>query len=147
MTSFSHCLFSRNIFAYTFSNIEGAKNVFWPWLSLPREWVVWLWYYLVNLLIYGLPFHLAMAPSQCLMEIGRDNDLSTLYPICRFACCQRMLKAFLGPGYVSSKDDIVLTMTLLGKFACIYIYIYIYIYICIYIHNIDRYIHIYIYYT
>ena len=59
--------------------------------------------------------------------IRRDGGLSTLCHSCRFACQQRVLKTFPGPGYFHS-DWFSLTVTFTGKF----VYIYIYIYICIY---------------
>ena len=40
---------------------------------------------------------------------------------CEFACQQRVLKTFPGPGYFHSDDGVV--------YAYIYIYMYIYIYI------------------
>ena len=38
---------------------------------------------------------------------GRDGGSSTLYHSCRFACQQRVLKTFLGPGYIRSEDGVV----------------------------------------
>ena len=53
--------------------------------------------------------------------IGRDGGLSTLCNSCGFACQQRVLKTFPGPGYWG-----ILTMAFTGKFVYIYIYIYIF---------------------
>ena len=53
------------------------------------------------------PFYLATTQSQYLMVIGRDGGLSTLCHSCGFACQQRVLKTFPGPGYPYSKDGIV----------------------------------------
>ena len=39
--------------------------------------------------------------------IGRDGGLSTLYHSCEFACQQRVLKTFPGPGYLRSEDAVV----------------------------------------
>ena len=39
--------------------------------------------------------------------IGRDGGLSTLCHSCGFACQQRVLKTFPGPGYLHSKDGVV----------------------------------------
>ena len=39
--------------------------------------------------------------------IGRDGGLSTLCHSCGFACQQRVLKTFPGPGYLRSKDGVV----------------------------------------
>ena len=42
-----------------------------------------------------------------LRVVGRDGGLSTLCHSCRFACQQRVLKTFPGPGYLHSKDGVV----------------------------------------
>ena len=39
--------------------------------------------------------------------IGRDGGLSTLCHSCGFACQQRVLKTFPGPGYLHSEDGVV----------------------------------------
>ena len=39
--------------------------------------------------------------------IGRDGGLSTLCHSCGFACQQRVLKTFPGPGYLRSEDGVV----------------------------------------
>ena len=39
--------------------------------------------------------------------IGRDGGLSTLCHSCGFACKQRVLKTFSGPGYLHSGDGVV----------------------------------------
>ena len=39
--------------------------------------------------------------------IGRDGGLSTLCHGCEFACQQRVLKTFPGPGYLHSEDEVV----------------------------------------
>ena len=39
--------------------------------------------------------------------IGRDGGLSTLCHSCGFACQQRVLKTFPGPGYLRSEDEVV----------------------------------------
>ena len=69
--------------------------------------LVCLWHFLVNLYIwltisscYGsLPLALGLR--------GRDGGLSTLCHSCGFACQQRVLKTFLGPGYLCSGDGLV----------------------------------------
>ena len=38
---------------------------------------------------------------------GRDSRLSTLCHSCGFACQQRVLKTFSGPGYLHSEDGVV----------------------------------------
>ena len=42
-----------------------------------------------------------------LASIGRDDGLSTLCHSCRFACQQRVLKTFPGPGYLRFGDGVV----------------------------------------
>ena len=39
--------------------------------------------------------------------IGRDGGLSTLCHSCGFACQQRVLKTFPGPGYLRSEDGVI----------------------------------------
>ena len=39
--------------------------------------------------------------------IGRDGGLNTLRHSCGFACQQRVLKTFPGPGYLHSEDGVV----------------------------------------
>ena len=83
------------------------------------------------------------------MLIGRDGGFSTLCHSCGFACQQRVLKTFPGPGYFRSNDRIDwLWHLMVNLYVYIYIYnIYIYI-VCIYLHiciNIYIYICIYIY--
>ena len=41
------------------------------------------------------------------------GGLSTLSYICGFACQQRVYKMFLGPGYLCSKDGVVLPWNVL----------------------------------
>ena len=73
--------------------------------------------------------------------IRRDGGLNTLCHSCRFACQQRVLKTFPGPGYLRCEDGVV-WLWHLRIYLCVYVYIYIYIYIYIFIFI---YIHIYIY--
>ena len=87
---------------------QGVLKTFpGPGILHSEDGVVWLWHFLVNLHIYGSPFYPAVAQSQCLMTNGRDSDLSTLFHSWRFACQQRLLKIFPGPGYLFSKDRVV----------------------------------------
>ena len=73
--------------------------------------------------IYSSPFQLATTQSLCLMVIGRDGGLSTLCHSCGFACQDRVLKTFPGPGYLCFGDGVWhVTMTFLCKFGWIYIY-------------------------
>ena len=57
--------------------------------------------------MYGSPFYLATAQSQCLMGIGRVSGLSTLCHSCGSACQKRVLKTIPGPGYLHAKDGLV----------------------------------------
>ena len=58
--------------------------------------------------MHGSPFYPTTTQSQCLMAIGRDSRrLSTLRHSCGFACQQRGLKTFPGPGHLGSQDDVV----------------------------------------
>ena len=45
--------------------------------------------------------------SLALELIGRDGSLSTLCRSCGFACQQRVLKTFPGPGYLRRQDGVV----------------------------------------
>ena len=72
---------------------------------------------------WGLPVNLCilLTISSCygsisltLGLIGRDGGLSTLYHSCGYACQQRVLKTFPGPGYLHSEDGGVLTMAFIG---------------------------------
>ena len=53
----------------------------------------------------------------------REGGLSTLCHSCGFACQQRVLKTFPGPGYLHSEDGVV---WLWHSLVNLYIYIYIY---------------------
>ena len=87
---------------------EGAKSVSWPWLSPLRGWgsltmaftgkFVYIWLTISS--CYG-------SISLALELIGRDGGLSTLCHCCGFACQQRVLKTFPGPGYLHSEDGVV----------------------------------------
>ena len=76
---------------------------------------------LVNLDIRR-PFHLATAQFQYLMVIGRDVVLSTLCHSCGFACQQRVLKTFPGPGHLRSEDGVWSDYDIIGKFGYICMY-------------------------
>ena len=56
--------------------------------------------YLALLTIY-------IIPPLTLGLIGRDGGLSTLYHGCGFACQQRVVKTFPGPGHLRSKGRLV----------------------------------------
>ena len=47
------------------------------------------------------------AQSQCLMVIGTDGGLSSLCHSCGFACQQKVLKTFPGPGYLRSENGVI----------------------------------------
>ena len=104
---------------------EGAKNVSWPWLSPLRRWGS------LTMALTGKFVYIWLTISSCcgsipltLGSIGRDGGLSTLCHSCRFACKQRMLKTFPGPGYIRSEDGLVwlwhLLVNLLHQYKCAY---------------------------
>ena len=72
-----------------------------------EDGIVWRWHPLVNLYIWLAIWSCCDSIPFALWLIGRDGGLSTLCPSCGFACQQRMLKTFLGPGYLHSKDGVV----------------------------------------
>ena len=69
--------------------------------------VVELWHLLVNLYIWLTISSCYVSIPLALGLIGRDGGLSTLCHSCRFAYQQRVLKMFLGPGYLCSEDRVV----------------------------------------
>ena len=68
--------------------------------------VVCLWHFLINLQIYGSPFYFATTESKCLVVTRRVGGLSTLCHSCVFLLQQRVVKTFLGPGYLCTEDGI-----------------------------------------
>ena len=61
----------------------------------------------MELCIYGSTFHFAMAQS---LFLKADKDgwwFEHLCHSCLFACQQRVLKTFPGPGYLLSEDGVV----------------------------------------
>ena len=64
-------------------------------------------YILVNLYIWLTISSCYGSIPLALGLIGRDGGLSTLCHSCRFACQQRVLKTFPGPGYLRSEDGVV----------------------------------------
>ena len=70
---------------------------------------VWIWHLLVNLYIWLTISSCYYSISLALVLIGRDGDsgLSTLCHSCEFACQQRALKTFPGPGYLHLEDGVV----------------------------------------
>ena len=86
---------------------ERVKIISWDWLFLLPGYDSWLWHFMVILYAwftisscYGL-FRLPLE------LIGSENNFSTLYHSCGFACHQRVLKTFSGPGYFHSEDWVV----------------------------------------
>ena len=78
-----------------------------PGYLRPKYGIVWLCHLLVNL-------HIWLTISSCygsipltLELIGRDVGLSTLCHSCGFACQQRVLKTFPGPGYLCPEYGVV----------------------------------------
>ena len=86
---------------------EGAKNVFWSWLSPLRGWGIWLLHVLVYLYIWLTISSCYGSIPLALGLIGRDGGLSTLWHSCGFACKQRVLKIFPGSGSLHSDDGVV----------------------------------------
>ena len=66
--------------------------------------VVWLWLPLVNLYIWLTISSCHDSITLALGLIGKDVALSTLCDSCGFACQQKVLKTFPGPGYLDSED-------------------------------------------
>ena len=86
---------------------EGAKNVSWPWLSPLRGWGS-LTMTSTGKFVYRLTISSCYGSIPlALWLIGRDGGLSTVCHSCGFACQQRVLKTFPGPGYLHSKDGVV----------------------------------------
>ena len=72
-----------------------------------QDAVVRLWHFMVNLYIWiTISFCYGSIPLN-LGLIGRDGGLNTLCHGCKFACQQRVLKTFPGPGYLHSGDGVV----------------------------------------
>ena len=69
--------------------------------------IVWLWHLLVNLYIWLTISSCYGSITLTLVLIGREGGLSTLCHSCGFACQQRVLKTFPGPGYLRSEDGVV----------------------------------------
>ena len=78
-----------------------------PGYLYSEDWVVWLWHPLLNLYIWLTISSCYGSILLALAMIGRDGGLNTLYHSCGFACQQRVLKTFPGPGYLSSDDGVV----------------------------------------
>ena len=66
--------------------------------------VAGLWHLLVNLYIWLTISSCYVSIPLALGLIRRDGGLSTLCHSCGFACQQRVLKTFPGPGYLRSED-------------------------------------------
>ena len=60
-----------------------------------------------NRCIYDSQFYVVTDQSQYLMVIWRNGGLSNLCHSCGFACQQRVLKTFPGPGYLRSEYGVV----------------------------------------
>ena len=72
-----------------------------------RDEVVWLWHPLVNLYVWHKISSCYGSIPLAWGLIVRDGGLSTLCHSCRFACQQTLLKTFLDPGNLHSKDGVV----------------------------------------
>ena len=87
---------------------EGAKSTSWPCLSPLRGWGS------LAMAFTGKFVCIWPTISSCYGSISlasglrrRDGGLSTPCHRCRFACQQRVLKTFPGPGYLRSEDGVV----------------------------------------
>ena len=67
----------------------------------------WRYHYIYNIYIYTYSDIFNSDIPLALGLIGRDGGLSTLYHSCGFACQQRVLKTFPGPGYLHSDAGVV----------------------------------------
>ena len=106
---------------------EGARNISWPWLSPLWRWGSLTMAFTGNLYIWLTISSCYGSIPLILGLIGREGGLSTLCHNCGFACQQRVLKTFPGPGYICSEDGVVwLWHWLVNLYIYIYIYIYIY---------------------
>ena len=72
-----------------------------------EDGVAWLWHLLVNLYMWLTISSCYGSIPLTLGLIGRDGGLNTLCNSCRFACQQKVLKTFPGPGYLCSEDGVV----------------------------------------
>ena len=72
-----------------------------------EDGVVWLRLTLGNLYILLTISSSYRSIPLALGLTGRDGGLSILCHRCWFACQQRVLKMFRGPGYLCSKDGVV----------------------------------------
>ena len=128
--------FSTLCYSCGFACQQGLVKTFpGPGYLHSRDGVVWLWHSLVKLYIWLIISSCYGWITLTLGLIGRDGGLSTLCHTCGFACQQRVLKMFPGPGYRCSEDGVVWPWHSLVN---LYIYIYIYIYMYIHIYTYPR---------
>ena len=80
------------------------------------NWVVWLRHSLLNFYIWLTISSSYGSISLTWGLIGRHGGLGTLSHSCRFACQQRMLIPFPGPGCLPSEDGVVWLWHLLVNF-------------------------------
>ena len=88
-----------------------------------EDGVVWLWHQVVNFYIWLTIWSCYGSRPLALGLIVRAGGLRTLCHSCGFACQQRVLKTFTGPGYLHSEDGVA---WLWHPLVNLYIYIYIY---------------------
>ena len=74
---------------------ESCKFILQPFLFC---YIYYIWF-TISSCYCSIPLTLVL--------IGRHGGLSTLCHICKFACQQKVLKTFPGPGYLRSEDEIV----------------------------------------
>ena len=78
-----------------------------PGFLCSKNVVVWLWHPLVNLYIWLTISYCYDSIPLALGMMGSDGCFSTLCQSCGFACQQRVLKTFPGPGYLCSEGEVV----------------------------------------
>ena len=106
-------------YGWRFGSQQRVQKLFpGPGYLWSEVWEVWLWYPLVN-------FYIWYSISSCHSSIplvlglrGRDGGLSTLCHSWGFACHQRVLKTFSGPGYLFSEEGVVWLWHPLVNFGC-----------------------------
>ena len=72
-----------------------------------EDWVVWLWHPLLNLYVWLIISSCYCSITLALVLIVRNGGLSTLFHSDGFACQQRVLKTFPGPGYLHFENGVV----------------------------------------
>ena len=84
-------------------------------------YIIYIYVYIIYICIYNIYMYIQyiFIYIYILLTLGlieRDGGLTTLCHSCWFACHQRVLNTFPGPGYLHSKDGVVRLWHLLLKF-------------------------------